>query len=253
MAQQSFPFENIDVTESQFSQWATNFQETGIKGNPLGSDLSVSAEGSTLSIEVAAGQAFIRGHYYINTSTIELPVPSAGINTRIDIVALELDPEANTIVAKLIQGEPVVSSPVAPELIQTETGIYQLPLATLTIPNSTLAITEEMLVDVRTYVSTRVGAWTSETRPGDPVPYSTFGFNFTTLGHEFWTGDDWVSFANPITTEGDLIAGGPDGMPTRVPIGLDGEILKSDGTTLRWAPAPSEDGGTATVFLLMGA
>jgi hypothetical protein len=253
MAQQSFPFENIDTTESQFSQWARNFQETGIKGNPLGTELEVTAEGSTLSVDVAAGQAFIRGHYYINTSSLSLPVTSAGLNTRIDLVVVELNPTTNTITTKLVEGEAVTSSPVAPELVQTDVGIYQMLLATITIPNSTLAITNEMIEISRTFVSTRVGAWTTDTRPADPVPYSTFGFNFTTLGHEFWTGDDWVSFANPITTEGDLIAGGPDGMPTRVPIGLENEILKSDGTTLRWAPAPASDGGTATVFLLMGA
>jgi hypothetical protein len=253
MAEQFFPFENIDVTESQFSKWATNFQDTGIKGNPLGTELSVSAEGSTLTIEVAAGQAFIRGHYYINTSTLELPVASAGLDTRIDLVVVELDPEANTITSKLVQGEAVASDPVAPTLIQTEEGIYQMLLATLTIPNSTLAITSGMIVNSRTFLSERVGVWTTATRPENAVAYQTFGFNFTTLGHEFWTGTDWVSFANPITTEGDLIAGGPDGMPERVPIGLENEILKSDGTTLRWAPAPSADGGTETVFLLMGA
>jgi hypothetical protein len=38
-----------------------------------------------------------------------------------------------------------------------------------------------------------------------------------------------------------------------VPIGLENEILKSDGTTLRWAPAPSAGGGLTDVFLLMGA
>jgi hypothetical protein len=253
MAQQSFPFENIDVTESQFSQWSRNFQETGIKGNPLGTDLAVTAEGSTLSIDVAAGQAFIRGHYYINTSTLELAVTSAGLNTRIDLVVVELDPGANTIQTKIVQGEAVISDPIAPELVETDVGVYQMLLATITIPNSTLAITDEMIEISRTFVSTRVGAWTTATRPLEPVPYSTFGFNFTTLGHEFWTGDDWVSFANPITTEGDLIAGGPDGMPTRVPIGAAGELLKSDGTTLTWQAPPSVDGGTAAVFLLMGA
>jgi hypothetical protein len=253
MAQQSFPFENIDTTESQFSYWARNFQETGIKGNPLGTELSVSAEGSTLSILVEPGQAFIRGHYYINTAQLELTVPSAGLNSRIDLVVVELDPSLNTIQAKLVQGTPAPSDPVAPTLIQTDVGIYQLHLATLVIPPSTLAITSEMLTDWRTFVSERVGVWTTETRPADPVPFQTFGFNFTDLGHEFWDGEAWVSFANPITTEGDLIAGGEDGRPTRIPIGLENEILKSDGTSLRWAPPPSTDGGTATVFLLMGA
>jgi hypothetical protein len=253
MAQQSFPFENIDTTESQFSYWARNFQETGIKGNPVGTELSVSAEGSTLSILVEPGQAFIRGHYYINTAQLELTVPSAGLNSRIDLVVVELDPSLNTIQAKLVQGTPAPSDPVAPTLTQTDVGIYQLHLATLVIPPSTLAITSEMLTDWRTFVSERVGVWTTATRPADPVPYATFGFNFTTLGHEFWTGDDWVSFANPITTEGDLIAGGPDGMPERVAIGTIGQILKSDGTTLSWQDPPSVGGGLSDAFLLMGA
>jgi hypothetical protein len=253
MAQQSFPFENIDTTESQFSFWARNFQETGIKGNPLGSELSVSAEGSTLEIDVSAGQAFIRGHYYINTSSLALPITSAGLDTRIDIVVAELDPEENRIILKVIEGEAVSDDPVAPTLIQTDTEIYQLPIAIIEIPNSTLAVTNEMITDVRTFISERVGVWTSATRPENAVAYQTFGFNFTTLGHEFWTGSDWVSFANPISEEGDLIYGGSDGFPDRLPIGLENEILKSDGTTLRWAPAPDTGGGLTDVFLLMGA
>jgi len=254
MAEKSFPFENIDTTESQFSAWARNFQETGIQGAPTGTELTVSAEGSTLEIEVAPGQAYIRGHYYINSAPKPIAVPSAGIQTRIDLVVLELDPEANKIEAKLIQGEQVDEDPIAPELVQTEDGIYQLLLAVLEIPNSTLAITEGMLDNsLRVFMSHRIGVWTSDTRPPNAIAYQTFGFNFDTFGHEFWTGDGWVSLANPISTEGDLIAGGPDGFPTRVPIGLENEILKSDGTTLRWAPAPDSGGGTEATFLLMGA
>ena len=253
MAEASYPFENVDVTESQFSFWARNFQETGIQGAPTGTELEVSAEGSTLSINVAVGQAFIRGHYYTNSTIKNIAVPTAGINTRIDLVVLELDPTLNKIEAKLILGEAVSSSPVAPELVQTNTGIYQLHLATLTIPNSTLAITNGMLEDWRTFMSHRIGVWTTDTRPASPVANQTFGFNFTFMAHEFWNGTEWLGLANPISTEGDILYGGPGGVPDRLPIGLENEILKSDGTTLRWAPAPSTDGGTTTVFLLMGA
>jgi hypothetical protein len=253
MAEASYPFENVDVTESQFSFWARNFQETGIQGAPTGTELEVSAEGSTLSINVAVGQAFIRGHYYTNSTIKNIAVPTAGINTRIDLVVLELDPTLNKIEAKLVQGTAVSSDPEAPELVQTDTGIYQLHLATLTIPNSTLAITNEMLEDWRTFMSHRIGVWTTATRPENAVPNQTFGFNFTLMAHEFWDGTAWLSLANPISAEGDLLYGGPLGTPDRLPIGLENEILKSDGTTLRWAPAPDTGGGTATVFLLMGA
>jgi hypothetical protein len=253
MAEASYPFENVDVTESQFSFWARNFQETGIQGAPTGTELEVSAEGSTLSIDVAVGQAFIRGHYYTNSTIKNIAVPTAGINTRIDLVVLELDPTLNKIEAKLVQGTAVSSDPEAPELVQTDTGIYQLHLATLTIPNSTLAITNEMLEDWRTFMSHRIGVWTTDTRPNTPVANQTFGFNFTFMAHEFWNGTEWLGLANPISTEGDILYGGPGGVPDRLPIGLENEILKSDGTTLRWAPAPDTGGGVATVFLLMGA
>ena len=197
MAEQSFPFENIDTTESQFSQWASNFQDTGVQGSPTGTELKVTAEGSTLTVDVALGQAFLRGHYYINTESLPLTVTSAGLNTRIDYVVVELDPEANTIIAKILEGTAVESDPVAPTLTQSATGVYQLPIAKITIPNSTLAITNEMITDVRTFMSNRVGIWTTATRPTDPINFQTLGYNTTEEYHEYWDGTVWVAFVPP--------------------------------------------------------
>jgi hypothetical protein len=194
MAEQSFPFENIDTTESQFSEWATNFQETGVQGSPTGTELGITVTGSDMNLTIAAGQAFIRGHYYINTSDLVLAVPSAGVNTRIDILVVELDPEANTIVTKIVSGEAVSADPVAPTLTQSATGIYQLPISTLTIPTSTVAITAGMLVDTRTFMGQRVGIWTTATRPSAPLDNQTFGYNSTEGYHEYWTGSTWASF-----------------------------------------------------------
>jgi hypothetical protein len=199
MAEQSFPFENIDTTEAQFSEWATNFQETGVQGSPTGTELGITVTGSDLNLTVAAGQAFIRGHYYINTSDLVLAVTSAGVNTRIDIVVVELDPTANTIVTKIVSGTAASADPVAPTLTQSATGIYQLPIATLTIPTSTVAITAGMLVDTRTFMGQRVGIWTTATRPTNPVDNQTFGYNSTEGEHEYWNGSAWVSFAAPST------------------------------------------------------
>lgn len=197
MAEQSFPFENVDTTESQFSQWATNFQDTGVQGSPADTKLKVTAEGSTLSVNVASGQAFIRGHYYINTDSIPLTLTTAGLDTRIDYVVIELDPALNTIAAKIVQGTAVASDPVAPTLTQTDTGIYQLPVALITIPNSTLAVTNEMITDVRTFMSNRVGIWTTATRPTDPTNFQTIGYNTTEEYHEYWNGTAWIPFVPP--------------------------------------------------------
>jgi len=239
MAEQSFPFENIDTTESQFSEWATNFQETGVQGSPTGTELGITVTGSDLNLTIAAGQAFIRGHYYINTSDLVLAVPSAGVNTRIDIVVVELDPEANTIVTKIVSGTAVASDPVAPTLTQSATGIYQLPISTLTIPTSTVAITAGMLVDTRTFMGNRVGIWTTATRPANPTAYQTLGYNTTISSHESWNGTSWVGFFDPISTEGDLVVGDGTGQASRLGVGENEQVL----TVVEGAPTWADAGG----------
>jgi len=259
MAEQSFPFENIDTTESQFSEWATNFQETGVQGSPTGTELGITVTGSDLNLTVAAGQAFIRGHYYINTSDLVLAVTSAGTNTRIDIVVVELDPEANTIVTKIVSGEAVSADPVAPTLTQSATGIYQLPIATLTIPASTVAITTGMLVDTRTFMGNRVGIWTTATRPANPTAYQTLGYNTTIESHESWNGTAWVGFFDPISTEGDLVVGDATGQASRLGIGADDQVLTVVSGSPEWADGGGGGnyynitaGGTYTVDLAAG-
>jgi hypothetical protein len=249
MAEQSFPFENIDTTESQFSEWATNFQETGVQGSPTGTELGITVTGSDLNLTIAAGQAFIRGHYYINTSDLVLPVTSAGVNTRIDIVVVELDPEANTIVTKIVSGEAVSADPVAPTLTQSATGIYQLPISTLTIPTSTVAITAGMLVDTRTFMGNRIGIWTTATRPANPTAYQTLGYNTTIESHESWNGTAWVGFFDPISTEGDLVVGDGTGQASRLGIGTDDQVL----TVVSGVPAWADGGAGGNYYNITAA
>jgi len=259
MAEQSFPFENIDTTEAQFSEWATNFQETGVQGSPDGTELTITVTGSDLNLTVAAGQAFIRGHYYINTSDLVIAVPTAGVNTRIDIVVVELNPETNTIVTKLVQGEAVSADPVAPTLTQSPTGVYQLPIATLTIPNSTVALTSGMLVDTRTFMGNRIGIWTTATRPANPTAYQTLGYNTTIERHESWNGTAWVGFFDPITTEGDLVVGDGTGQASRLGVGANDQVLTVVSGSPEWADGGGGGnyynitaGGTYTVSLAAG-
>jgi hypothetical protein len=249
MAEQSFPFENIDTTESQFSEWATNFQETGVQGSPTGTELGITVTGSDLNLTIAAGQAFIRGHYYINTSDLVLAVTSAGVNTRIDIVVVELDPEANTIVTKIVSGEAVSADPVAPTLTQSATGIYQLPISTLTIPASTVAITAGMLVDTRTFMGNRIGIWTTDTRPANPTAYQTLGYNTTIESHESWNGTAWVGFFDPISTAGDLVVGDGTGQASRLGVGADDQVL----TVVDGAPAWADAGGGGNYYNITAA
>lgn len=196
MAENSFPFENVDVSETQFSQWARNFQDTGVKGIPSGAELKVTGDDSGMQVRVAAGQAFVRGHYYINTLQATLTLTSAGTDTRIDAIVLELNPATNSIVLKAHEGAPVVSSPVAPTLVQTDAGVYQMLLGYVTIPNSVSSVTAGMVSDNRTFMGNRIGIWTTATRPANPVDNFTIGYNTTTAGHEIWQGGQWQLWGN---------------------------------------------------------
>jgi len=151
MAQQSYPFENVDVTESQFSKWARHIGE-GVNGGPDTTALLVTGDDSGLQVRIAAGEAMVRGHYYINTSQATLTLDTAGTDTRIDGVVVELDPAANTIVLKIIQGTAVVSNPVPPTPTQTDTGIYQILIALVTIPSEATSIVSSDVTDRRTYI-----------------------------------------------------------------------------------------------------
>lgn len=147
MAQTSWPFENVDTSETQFSQWARNIGE-GVKQNTL-DELEPFADSSGMQVRVRSGQALIRGHYYQNSAEATLPVAvSDPSNPRIDIIALELDPSANLVALKVIAGTPA-SSPVAPTVVQTDGGIYQLKLAEILVGAGVTTIAAENITDTR--------------------------------------------------------------------------------------------------------
>jgi hypothetical protein len=155
MAQSSWPFENIDTSETQFSQWARNIGE-GIKPSVL-NELEVFADSTGMQVKAKSGQAMIRGHYYQNTAQETLTLTAADLsNPRIDTVVVELDPSANTIVLKIIAGSPAaVPTPTA--LIQTDAGVYQFKLAEVLVDAGAATIAAGKITDGRTYLGTFTG------------------------------------------------------------------------------------------------
>jgi hypothetical protein len=173
MAQSSFPFEGIDTTETQFSQMFRHLQD-GVNGTYGGTELTVGA-GTGLAVDVEAGQAMVRGHYYVSTAVESLALATADpTNPRLDIVVLRLDPVANSIVLAVKSGTPA-GSPVAPALVQTDAGIYEMALATVLVPAT--AGVPSTITDLREFMGTRISMWTDDTRPTTAVPH--VGYNVT--------------------------------------------------------------------------
>jgi hypothetical protein len=138
MAQKGWPFENIDTSETEFSLWARNIGEGVI--NDKGLELEPYADGSGMNVKVKTGQVLIRGHYYENTTEVTLTIAVADPSLpRIDRVVLRLDPSANTVALAVLTGTPN-ASPSAPALTQSESAVYELPLATVAVSAAAVVI-----------------------------------------------------------------------------------------------------------------
>lgn len=176
MAQSSWPFENIDTSETQFSQWARNIGE-GVKTGAL-NELEVFADSTGMQVKIRSGQALVRGHYYQNTSEVTLTLDAASSsNPRIDTVVLELDPSANTIKLVVVTGVAEVG-PSAEPVVQTDAGIYQIKLADISVSAGATTIPANNVTDTRFYIedfsgtvpgSAITGAITNATIPSDSV------------------------------------------------------------------------------------
>lgn len=204
MAQTSWPFENIDTSETQFSQMFRNFA-SGVNGTPAGTELKVSA-GTGLQVSVALGQAMVRGHYYVSTSAELLTIGTANpTNPRIDSIVLTLDPSANSIVLAVVAGTPA-SSPVAPTLTQTDAGVYQMELAQVAVAAG--AGTVGTITDKRAFIGSRFGIWSTAGRPTSPYTGQA-GYNTTIPEPEYWNGSAWTSFsAAPTSISSGIITTG---------------------------------------------
>lgn len=189
MAQNSWPFENIDTSETQYSQLFSEFQDNGVAGNPATVGALAVGTSTGLGLTVAAGFAIVRGFAYENTSTVNLTPDPASSQPRIDTVVLRLDPTANTITAALKKGTPG-ASPAQPALTQTPGGIWEMPLADFYILAEATSLGPEQLVDRRQFLGATVGLWSSNSRPASP-DLGRIGYNVTISKFEWWNGSAW--------------------------------------------------------------
>lgn len=147
MAQSSWPFENVDTSETQFSQWARNIGEGIVTDKGL--ELEPYADSSGMTVKVKSGQALVRGHYYVNDAEVSLTISAADLtNPRKDRIVLRLDPIANAIVLAVVAGTPG-ATPTAPDLTQTDSETYELAIGTVTVPAAATSIAPENIADER--------------------------------------------------------------------------------------------------------
>jgi hypothetical protein len=195
MAELSWPFENADTTESQYSKLLSRFAESGVLEG-----LTVSTS-SGLNLSMAVGSAIVRGFYYENDSAKTLAVSTANAtNPRRDYIVLRLDLASNSIVAAVKAGTATAGGGTLPSLTQTLTT-WEHPIAVITVPAGASNLVSGNIENRLNKTGLRVVPYATSAER-DWISTSTsqiLGVNTTNRTFELWTGTEWLSVPELIT------------------------------------------------------
>lgn len=194
MTQSSWPFENADTTESQYSKLFNRLKTSGVAGFPANTALKVTGDSSGMNVKVGLGFAIVRGFAYELTTTVQtMTIGASSANPRIDLVCLTLDPTVNSVVLEVVAGTPA-AVPVAPALTQSETGTYQLEIGRVTVPALATVIAAGDVSDTRPCLGEAVGIWTTTQRPATGR-MGQLGWSTTNDVLEVYNGSAWIEAA----------------------------------------------------------
>lgn len=207
MAITAYPFDDQDTTESQFSAWARELQDSGVADSYGANGFRVTGGAGGMTVQVQPGLAILRGHALVSTAVETVTIPAAATAQRYDRIVLRINPATNLGSIAVLQGTP--GSGLVPGLTQTAEGIFEIALAQVSVPANATTIDAAMVVDERRYVGSRVGVWWTGTRPTNPVRIARLGYNIDTRSWEFWDGAGWRDLV-PSTAENSLRWNGYD-------------------------------------------
>lgn len=183
----SFPFDTGaggNVTEAQWREMAKHWVNDGLIST-VGSAMAVTAT-TGMVLQVAAGAAFIQGHYGALDVATNVTVSAAHATLpRIDRVVLRLDALGNAITAEVVAGTPNVS-PTAPALTQTS-ATWEISLATVAVAAAATSIVSGNITDARTLTTPNNGTIQA------PTPGAGITVSGTTV-----TAKNRLQLANPV-------------------------------------------------------
>lgn len=233
MAQSSWPSPDASraVSDLQYEQLAAPQYTDGLVGSPTDT-AAVFADSSGRQVTVRAGRlAQLRGHGWASgaTDTVLAIAANTSGSSRTDLVVLGLSRTTWNVTAYVKAGTPGAGAP-ALQLDTGTTGIYEMPLAEVTVPNAAAVIGPSQ-VKMRAWYSRPDGAASAgiDTRPPNPTPGMKLWENATAY---VWNGSAWELFSNPpapvLTVQAtDLLGSG----------GITDDGAWHDFPTLTWPPA----------------
>lgn len=157
------PFGTSPWSQAQWYRDAYARAYSGVFGTPADTvgtgDLPLTLNG--LGWSVGLGRAHVRGAGYERTGTAMTGTVTANSNgnQRIDRIVLRRDLAAQTVTIQRLQGTPA-ATPSAPNLTQSEDGIWEIALFRFNVPaNSGTTLTN--VTDERLWVESQVGLGTA--------------------------------------------------------------------------------------------
>lgn len=133
---------------AQFAAYFASFIGNGVYAEHSNQLQVVAMPTPQMQVGVEKGQGWINGYWYENTDTMYLPIEVAdGVLNRIDSIVLRLGFAERNMWLMVKKGTPAVS-PIAPEVTRTA-DYYDLQLATISIPASSIRITQAQIQDTR--------------------------------------------------------------------------------------------------------
>lgn len=133
---------------AQFAAYFASFIGNGVYAEHSNQLQVVAMPTPQMQVGVEKGQGWINGYWYENTDTMYLPIEVAdGVLNRIDSIVLRLGFAERNMWLMVKKGIPAVN-PTAPEVTRTA-DYYDLQLATVSIPASSIRITQAQIQDTR--------------------------------------------------------------------------------------------------------
>lgn len=133
---------------AQFAAYFASFIGNGVYAEHSNQLQVVAMPTPQMQVGVEKGQGWINGYWYENTDTMYLPIEVAdGVLNRIDSIVLRLGFAKRNMWLMVKKGTPAIN-PTAPEVTRTA-DYYDLQLATISIPASSIRITQAQIQDTR--------------------------------------------------------------------------------------------------------
>lgn len=195
MAEASWPsptYNSHAVNDVEYEQLTEPAGGDGVIGSPSDSSV-VYADDSGMTVRIRAGKgALVRGHRWTSGTTDFTRTITANASglPRIDLVVLRLDRSTWNVTSVVKAGTPGAGAPSVTQDTGT-TGVFEIPLATVTVPSGDTAIGASQVTRVEYYLAEPPLVCTSGTRPGHAAGRRIYETN--TSRTYISNGSSWVA------------------------------------------------------------